>query len=261
MTHPNPLPCMRCLVAIMIACGAAPLAAQTYEGRVVAESTGNPIVQASVAVIIDGRTIAGSLTDQNGAFSIRLSDAGTHTLRVTAQGYSTAVANNVVIGTGEIRELADFQLRPNPIALEAIIVEAERGRLRGEDKVRLRQALGVGTFFSGRELEQIRPRSLTEYLAEETGLEVRYDRWGFPYLWSPIGPHHCLVVQVNHWPLSTQGFRSLDEIRLSRIAAIEIYNTVSDVPPEPDLVRYTREPRLFPDRECGLVNVWFWRSW
>jgi hypothetical protein len=261
MSRPARRPLTPRLLSILVAIFAAPAAAQTYEGRVVAESSGNPIAQATVAVIADGRTIGGSLTDQQGAFSIRMREAGTYTIRVTAQGYSTAVVNNVSIDRDETRELADFRLRPNPIALEAIIVEADRGRLRGEDKVRLRQALGLGTFFSGRALEQIRPRSLTEYLARETDLQVHYDRWGFPYLWSPIGPHHCLVVQVNHWPLSTQGYRSLDEIRLDRIAAIEIYNTVSEVPPEPDLIKYTREPRLYPGQECGLVNVWLWRAW
>jgi hypothetical protein len=252
--------CVATAVAIQLL-SAAPLGAQSLRGRVVDATTGAPVVQATVAVLLDDRTIAGSLTDATGSFTIRLREEGSFVIRATGQGYATLDMADVQVADRENLALGDLRLDLAPIVLEELILETSAGRARGQEKVRRRQLLGKGSFFSGAELVELRPRSLTEYLAQQADLEVRVDNWGFPYLWSPVGPHHCLVVQVNHWPLSTQGYRSLDEIRLSRVAAIEIYNTVADVPPEADLIRYTEEPRLFPEAKCGLVNVWLWLAW
>lgn len=225
------------------------------------DATGAPIVQATVAVMLDDRTVAGSLTDAAGRFSIRLREADSYIVRVSGQGYATLLADEVTVALRETLVLTDYRLQPRPIALDAIIVEAESGKLTGAEKIRRRQLLGQGSFFSGTDIALLAPRSLTEYLAREADLEVRYDRWGHPYLWSPVGPHHCLVLQVNHWPLSTQGFNSLDEIPFEWIAGIEIYNTVAEVPPESALIGYTTQPRLYPGEQCGLLNVWFWKSW
>ncbi len=241
--------------------GVAPLRAQTLQGRVVDATTGAPIVQATVAIVEDDRTIAGSLTDARGNFTIRLRDGGSYELRATGQGFATFIMEDVQVGNRETVALDDLRLAISPIVLDALVAATPAGRLTGQETLRRRQLLGKGTFFSGAELAEERPRSLTAYLAEVADLEVRNDYWGFPALWSPVGPHHCLVVQVNHWPLSTLGYRSLDEIALRHVAAIEIYNTVSEVPPEKDLIEYTEQPRLFPNRKCGLVNVWLWKAW
>lgn len=245
---------------LLLAAGATPIEGQRLEGRVVDATTGSPIVQATIALMLDDRTITGSLTDEDGRYTIAPRDVGSYLVRVSGQGYSPLVIEDVMISRGEARVL-DHRLEPKPIALDGIVVEAEAGRLTGQEKVRRRQLLGQGHFLAGREIMVLRPRSLSQYLAEEADLQVRYNRWGHPYLWSPVGPHHCVVLQVNHWPLSTQGFNSLDDIPFDWIAGIEIYNTVGDVPPEAALVEYTTRPRLYPGEQCGLVNVWFWKSW
>lgn len=246
------------LVAILCATGVAN--AQSLTGRVVDARTDAPVNLATVAVLRDGRTVTGTLTDENGDYRIRVPGSGVFTLSVSSQGYETVIVEEFALSNDPLT-IQNFRLEPDPVRLQEVLVETSAGRLSGREKVRRRQLLGKGTFVSGPQLQDIGQESLTQYLAREADLEVRYHPWGFQYLRSPIGPSHCLVVQVNHWPLSTLGYQSLDEIRIDRIAAIEIYNTVSDVPPEEDLIQATRDPRLFPGENCGLVNVWFWHSW
>ncbi|MND09416.1 hypothetical protein D3C83_327200 [compost metagenome] len=48
------------------------------------------------------------------------------------------------------------------------------------------------------------------------------------------------------------GYRSIDEIPKSAIAAIEVYEDYKDRPPG-----YTWEGH--PD--CGLIQIWLWNAW
>jgi hypothetical protein len=251
------------LAAVAIVVGVEAVEAQTIRGRVVDVTTGNPIRQATVAVQFDGRTVAGSLTDVGGEFVIVIQEAGEYDVRASAPGYLTFDLNGLVAEVGDELSLTDIQLEPDPVALEGVSVEVrrDRGRMRGEDRVLLRQLRGEGTFVPGALLVLENPTSLTAYLAEVADLHVRYDFYGSPYLWSPVGPYHCLIAQVNHWPMVALGYRSLDDIALRRIAAIEIYNTAAEVPPEAQLITDTEDPRYCPCGRCGLVNVWFWSSW
>jgi hypothetical protein len=249
---------------VTIILGVETLDAQTIQGRVVDATTGDPIRQATVAVQANGRTVAGSLTDEGGEFVIPIRDAGEYDVRASAHGYLTLELEGLVADAEEDELLlSDIRLNPDPVALDEITVEVRRGgeRMRGQDRVLLRQLRGEGTFVPGALLVLENPSSLTSYLAEVADLHVRYDFYGSPYLWSPIGPYHCLIAQVNHWPMVALGYRSLDDISLRRIAAIEIYNTAAEVPPESQLITDTEDPRYCPCGRCGLVNVWFWSSW
>jgi hypothetical protein len=249
------------LVAVHLAASA--LEAQTVRGRVIDASTGEAVRQATVAVMLDGRTVAGSLTDDRGHFVIMIGEPGSYGVRASGPGYLPRDLAELSAQPGEEVTLSDIRLEPNPIVIDEITVEVRRGRgrLTGEDRVRIRQLYGEGTFIPGALLAVEQPSSLTQYLAERADLHVRYDFYGSPYLWSPIGPYHCLILQVNHWPMSALGYRSLDEINLRRIAAIEIYNTAAEVPPESQLQSFIEDPRYCSCGRCGLVNVWYWSSW
>jgi hypothetical protein len=253
----------RLLAAVAVFVGVEAVQAQTIRGRVVDAATGDPIRQATVAVQADGRTVAGSLTDDGGEFVIVIPEEGGYNIRASAPGYLARDLDGLLAEGADELSLEDIQLEPDPVALEGINVEVrrDRGRMRGEDRVLLRQLRGEGTFVPGALLVLENPTSLTAYLAEVADLHVRYDFYGSPYLWSPVGPYHCLIAQVNHWPMVALGYRSLDDIALRRIAAIEIYNTAAEVPPEAQLIADTENPRHCPCGRCGLVNVWFWSSW
>lgn len=187
-------------------------------------------------------------------FEIRLVAPGTYSVRVSGFGYEMAAVDSVTVHGREAVRLGDIAVVPGPLVVDDIRVEVRRGQIRGQERVRQRQLLGTGTFFAGAVIERERPESLTWYLAEKSGLEVRYGNRGIPFLRSTARPYDCVLVQVNHWPLHRSGYRSLDEIRLDWIAAIEVYPTYRDVPPERRLVWET-------DQRCGLLNVWLWNSW
>jgi hypothetical protein len=234
--------------------------AQSVLGRVIDGVTGTPVPQAVVALQADGRTVGGTLADTAGYFSIVLPGADRYTLRITGRGYEAFLLEGVQLsGPGAI-DISQVALRPLPFAMDEILVEVRRGALppKGQDRVLTRQLLGQGTFIPGAMIAVENPVSLTAYLAEKADLWVKHDQYGRPYLWSPVGPHHCLTVQVNQWPLEVTFYRSLEEIRYGRIAAVEIYNTPADLPPEPQILDDTQDDR---QGRCGLVNIWTWNAW
>jgi TonB-dependent SusC/RagA subfamily outer membrane receptor len=116
------------LVLLLFAGSAAPLAAQatgTVRGKVTDARSARPLQ--SVQVFIPG-TGRGALTDASGSFQMLNIPAGTHTVRAQLVGYATADASVSVTagGTGE----ANFQLEPQALALDGLIVTGTAGQAR-----------------------------------------------------------------------------------------------------------------------------------
>jgi hypothetical protein len=57
------------------------------------------------------------------------------------------------------------------------------------------------------------------------------------------------------------GYPSLDDIPLERIAAIEVYPDMRDVPP--GWLQYIPASGTGSNgaHPCGMINVWTWDSW
>jgi outer membrane cobalamin receptor len=87
----------------------------SIKGIVVEKSTGNPLESAVVRVldITDSSVVDGASTDNTGSFIISDIPDGLYTVKISYIGYSTAIENNVMIGSDNIEvnlgivELAD----------------------------------------------------------------------------------------------------------------------------------------------------------
>ena len=112
--------------------GAAQGSTGTVTGRVVADSTGNPVIGALVG--LDG---AAPATETSGRGEYRLSGvaAGTHTITVRRVGYAT-VSKEVSVTAGATTKL-DVILRVNTATLGAVTVIGTRTDL---DETRKRAA-------------------------------------------------------------------------------------------------------------------------
>lgn len=91
-------------------------------GKIVEESTGEPLV--GVNVILVG-TAQGAAADLDGNYFILNIPPGTYQLKVVAIGYASVTVNNVRVSI-DLTTRMDFQLREEAIAMSEVVVTAER---------------------------------------------------------------------------------------------------------------------------------------
>ncbi len=243
------------LVVCCLCASRESLEAQALSGRVVTAGTLDPIPGGFVqAFLPDGTRIGAGISDADGSFHVPLDRAGGPIqVRVDAFSYESGSIDVERVLPNEILTLADFVLRPDPIDLGQLRVDAERHRLDpGREWVRRNQLHGTGTFLAGAIIAKDAPGSLGGYVAGRTKLRARYDVRGQATLTNPAGMSPCVQIMVNRWPLGQTIYRSIDEIPVGHIAAIEIYENERDRPPG-----YYFEG----NHECGLIQIWLWNSW
>ncbi|MFO7262247.1 MAG: carboxypeptidase-like regulatory domain-containing protein, partial [bacterium] len=111
--------------ALLLTAGALnPAAGQSGKlaGIVTDAATGQPLAGVQITVEGTGRT---TLTQENGRYFIINIPAGTYTVTAQLLGYATVRRENVQISIDVTRTL-DFQLTTEALALEQVVVEAER---------------------------------------------------------------------------------------------------------------------------------------
>jgi outer membrane receptor protein involved in Fe transport len=153
-------------VAAMLVFGlAASAAAQTgrLTGVVTDAATGEPLAGAQITIDGTGR---GTITGENGRYFILNVQPGTYSISAQLLGYATVRSDNVLIAIDITRTL-DFQLPSEAVALQEIIVTAERVPL-----VETTQT-GSSTTLTTRELNALPVTSVEGALALQSGfLEV-----------------------------------------------------------------------------------------
>lgn len=111
--------------ALLLATGApSPAAGQSGKlaGIVTDAATGQPLSGVQVTVVGTGRTV---LTQENGRYFFINIPAGTYSVTAQLLGYATVRRENVQISIDVTRTL-DFQLTTEALALQQVVVEAER---------------------------------------------------------------------------------------------------------------------------------------
>jgi hypothetical protein len=226
---------------------------QTITGRILDAVNERPVPGAVVEVTDDdGDRLGVAQANAQGEFVVELSRAGGPlVVRAGAMFYRLGSQADVIVRAGETLAVADIHLTPAPASLDGVMAETDRPRItRGAEWVRQRQMSGNGAFFAGSVIEMSHRGSLGLYLASETGLWPRPTYYGVG-LRNPRGFYGCMVPMLNQWPLYRTGYRSLDEIPVQAIAAVEVYDNYRDVPWIMQGV----------SGNCGVVNVWTWNSW
>jgi CarboxypepD_reg-like domain len=99
-------------------------------GTVVHAETGLPL--AGAQVVVEGMAI-GTLTDEEGRFAIPNAPAGDQSVRVVMLGFAQA-NDTVTIGPNEPADIT-FELSPSLVALDAMVVTANRAAALGEPLV------------------------------------------------------------------------------------------------------------------------------
>jgi iron complex outermembrane receptor protein len=180
----------------MIACMAAPLAAQGTIRGTVADSSGSPLPNASISV--EGTGLKATSGSQ-GNYEIRGVPAGTRTVRVRLIGYQAASAPVTVVDTDETRQ--DFTLDRSAMQLAPInVVVGSRARHTASEEL----AVPVDVFPA----EQLQQQGSTEtsVILQAVAPSINFPRQSVtdagdivrPFTLRGLSPDHTLVL-LNGW--------------------------------------------------------------
>lgn len=124
---------LRCVLPLAAACVlalvASPVQAQTILGQLLEAETDRSIELGLVILISEtGDSVASTLTDRNGRFSVSSSEPGSFTLLASALGYRQARVGVFDLGTdGEMT--IEFRVRAEPLPIDELVVRFSRNIL------------------------------------------------------------------------------------------------------------------------------------
>lgn len=247
MVHPQHFACHLCLLGLLAP--AATLSAQTVLSGVVRDSaTGAPIPHAEVLITALNRR---EVADAQGRFTMHTVPGGRHLVLVRAIGYRAMGQPVEVASIGTTR--VEFTLTSEAVELDSVVV-TERPSMRGvgtwgyqafEERRRTRPG-GIfldSTFFRQNEVLDLRGalRRGGVPLDRRSGFAVV----GRPAIRSMRSPRSECPVAVYLDGMPYRG-NPVPTLHAGVIAAVEVYTSVAQIPPQFD--------RL--DQECGVMLIW-----
>jgi hypothetical protein len=211
------------------------LSGQIVQGHLTDAGTEIAMNGANVALRdSEGTVVARTVSNYLGAFLITAPGAGRYSLLFEAIGYHSTESTSFELREGETTTI-DFSLRPDPMQLDSLAVEAERQRIipnleRQGYYQRLNE--GFGQFITPEEIEERNPRYFADLLREVPGLSV--DRSGTIRRW----PQRCRGVKPRIWidgimvdAAAGEGKINLEtKVSIDEVAAIEVYMGAARVP-------------------------------
>ncbi len=238
--------------------GAAPAHAQILRGTVLDSESGEPVMLAYVGLLAEGRDlVVAQLADNGGDFTLLAPEAGSYFLYVARTGYESLMDGLFELGEGGSFNLR-IGLKPSPIEIEPVLVEAEAEESRLEsvgfyDRV----VSGRGHFLIREEIRIRAVDRIAEAFREIPGIGVLTQR---PLIGSPdVMQNPSIVVRRGGGGCSPtlyvdravvafgtrEPVRPDDYVTPSDVEAIEVYTRSSEVPVEFDAIG-----------DCGVVLIW-----
>lgn len=206
--------------------GAAQASAGAIVGRVVADSTGNPVVGAVISL---DSAAAAAQTNATGHYRVSGVMPGSHTVSVRRVGYAT-VSKEVSVTAGATSQL-DFRLSVNPATLGAVTVIGTRTDL-DETRERAAEVPGAVAIIGPAELRSSRQANLNDVLSFTPGVFVQprfgaADESQISIRGSGLRNNfHArgLNLLVNGMPYrNADGFTDFESLELLTTESIEVY--------------------------------------
>lgn len=209
---------------------AHPAAAQVIRGRTIDAASGAWVPATLVTLLTaSGDSAGATVTDDAALFRITAPSSGSYTLRAERIGYAVVNTPVIVLGTGEAVTV-EVLLGADPVELEPLTVTSRRYEARGVLAGHHRRAdwiqrTGIGDVITRADLdEQPRP-FVSDYFFTVPGMRV-----------TGTG-HNARVYMRGCQPqIFVDGMRtpglSVNAIHPDAIEGIEVYRSISEVPPE-----------------------------
>lgn len=240
---------------------------QTVRGLLLEEYTEQPIALASVTLLtVDGDSVASSLSDGQGFFSMEARGPGRYVLLASALGYRTARSDRMDLEREQV-QVVQLHLSLRPIPVEGVVVEGVM-----EDEPIVPELLangfydrlesGVGEFLTPAQVRDHPATYSPQLFREMVTVELAPDRgrgtgpWNDRVMLRPIvqGRGEGRICSPHLWidDVFTELMpgEGLDAaVPKSEIEAIEVHRAPFGVP-----LRYLRD--MDPGRACGAVLIW-----
>lgn len=248
------------LCSLTAASGAtAPLDAQTLRGRILDSVTGEPVMLAYVGLITDGESMAvAGLADTDGSFEVQAPDPGEYYIYISRTGYETLMDGVFELGDGGVFDV-QIGLKPLPIELEEVVVEAAQGPMSFLEANGFydRAIDGRGVFMIREEIERVAIDRVTDAFRRIPLLDIDESR---PLIGGPgvmqnpeirivrNGQYCSPTLYIDRHMVASgagQGVRPDDYVTAIEIDAIEVYTRPSEVPVGFDEIN-----------NCGVILIW-----
>jgi hypothetical protein len=232
----------------------APASAQVIEGHLLEAGTGVPVQAASVSLLDTAMAeLRQTITDKHGAFRLEAPGSGRFFVLAEALGYKRTLDGVLELGEGG-RVSIDFFLRPEPLGMDSLTVEAERQEIVQHLELQGfydREAEGFGHFIS---LEEIEKRNAREYYTLLRGLpnlRVVGGGVGGTELWARFMGDDChpdifvdgALVRLSHVNASLE-----EVLAIGDVVSVEWYDGPAGVPLQWGGTRL--------DDNCGVIVFW-----
>ena len=161
------------------------LVGQTVRGTLSEETARRPIPNAAVTLSdTAGATVAMTLTNGEGHFTLAAPSPGVYFLSAAAIGYGRGSNGPFELTDGSPLEI-ELHLQPSPITLPGIRIEVERARtdkFLATQRFYRRQKRGGGYFFTPEQIEEIDPFDYQDLLSRVPGIWFVDAGWRGTYL-------------------------------------------------------------------------------
>lgn len=218
--HPTPgvIVVLATLVGLALV-SAVPASAQVIHGKVLEETTSQPLDLVSIELIDDaGERRASVASDSAGAFRLRAPQPGSFRLRLTRIGYADVVTEPVDVVVGEQVEL-ELRMSATAVPLEALRVvgraEYLPGRLREYyNRAALNRRAGRGRIFMRDDLDRMpfpQPSAVLSHIPPRGGCRP--------------------TILLDGLPVSSA--RELDSVVYTdALEGVELYSGITQIPQE-----------------------------
>jgi hypothetical protein len=207
-----------------------PLAGQVIQGRTV-DAESRAWVPATLVTLLTeaGDSVTAIVSDGAGLFSVTVPAPGRYMLRAERLGYSDVVTAVIPVAAGE-QVTVEVLLGADPVALDPLVVTSRRGSERGAMGAHRRRAdwiqrTGIGKVITREELDRQPRPYVSDYLYTVSGMRV-----------VGSGLDARVVMRGCSPQIFVDGVRSpglgINAVSPDAIEGIEIYRSLSEIPPE-----------------------------
>ena len=235
-------------LALGLALGVGPAAAQTVGGSVAEQGSGAAVAGATVLLRqLGGTGRASAMTDATGAFVMLLAGRSARYIILVSHPSYVTFQDTLQLSSQEAVTL-QLQLGRDAIALQPLVVKARMQRRLQGYYDRLNRGTGFGRFLTHDDLERIPANRTTDYLRRIPGIRLeRVNGGNLVTIANPLGACTPLIY-VDGMPIEQRGPDEVDDL-LEPLAleGIEFYAGVVGLPLEFAGAQQTG---------CGVVAFW-----
>lgn len=239
--------------------GRTPADAQTLRGRILDSVTREPVMLAYVGLITEGESMTvAALADTDGVFQITAPDPGQYFVYISRTGYETLMDGVFELGEDGVFDV-QIGLKPLPIELEEVVVEAESGPMSFLERHGFydRAIDGRGVFMIREDIERASIDKVTDVFRRIPMIDVDASRplVGGPQVFQNPrvrvvrnGQYCSPTLYIDRHVVHSgalDAVRPDDYITVTEIDAIEVYTRPSEVPLGFDELN-----------NCGVILIW-----